>query len=141
MSLLDGAISLAVGMHRNQKDKGGRPYIFHPLRVMLSMESEKEMIVAVLHDILEDTEVHEELIEDLFGKEILVAVKSVSRNDNEIYVDFIKRAKQNPVGRRVKIQDILDNLRPERLAALEPEIVPGLVRRYERALKILREQN
>ena len=139
MDRLIDAILSATFAHEKQKDKGGKFYILHPLRVMLSMSTEEEMIVAVLHDTLEDTSVTELDIEAHFGTEILQAVKSVSRDEGETYFEFIHRAKQNPIGKQVKIQDILDNMRPERVACL-PEAERGIVKRYEKALKILRDE-
>ena len=56
MSMLDRAIEIAVQAHSGQLDKGGAPYILHPLRVMLRMATEEERIVAVLHDVVEDSD-------------------------------------------------------------------------------------
>jgi len=139
LNRLNDAILSAIFAHGDQKDKAGKPYIFHPLRVMLSMQTEEEQIVAILHDVLEDTSITEDHIRRSFGEEILQAVKSVSRRGKETYFDFIARAKQNPIGRMIKIQDILDNMRPERVVCL-PETERGIVRRYEKALKILRDE-
>ena len=143
---LNHAIILATEAHKDQVDRGGQPYIFHPLRVMLSVSSIEEKIVAVLHDVVEDTDVTLEEISSNFGWEIKDAVDSVSRRNhclskhecnyphgchceclgcvtNETYTDFIKRAYMNPIGRVVKIADIKDNLNISR---------PGFIRVFIR---------
>ena len=56
MNLLEKAISVALEAHENVVTRSGRPYILHPLRLMLQMDSEEEMITAVLHDVVEDSE-------------------------------------------------------------------------------------
>lgn len=152
---LEAAIYFAADAHHFQIDKCGKLYILHPLRVMMSLKTTKEKIVGVLHDVLEDTLVLSEEIENIFGKEIREAVESVSRgwigNDGvmifkdlmdedktkETYKDFIKRSKLHPIGRQVKIADIMDNMLPERHNCL-PENQRGIIHRYESALEELR---
>lgn len=129
MSDLDMAIEVAVDAHRNQYDKNGQPYILHHLRVMLSQDDDVSRIVAVLHDVVEDsTTVGGGDILALFGGSIHEAVTALTRYEGESYEDFIVRAKANPIARRVKIADIKDNLRPG-AEHLRP--------RYERALAVL----
>ena len=125
---LPRAIALAAEAHDGQVDKAGAPYILHPLRVMLQMETDEERIVAVLHDILEDTHVDGHTISNLFGSEIFTAVYALTRQKDETYHAFIERAKKNPLARKVKIADIRDNLRPG---------APHLRARYENALLAL----
>lgn len=107
------AIEIAASAHRNQVDKGGNPYILHPIRVMMSLKSEDEKIVGVLHDVVEDTEDwdFDRLRKEGFGEPILSALKSVTKSsETEDYEQFIKRAARNHIGRNVKIADIRDNL-------------------------------
>ncbi len=130
---LHTAISFALDAHGPQKDKGGELYILHPLRVMLSLDTSEEKIVGVLHDVVEDTSTTLENIRQIFGEKIRRAVGSVSRRKGERYLDFIKRASLHPVGRKVKIADIEDNLLPSRCT---PEL-KSLRERYARALEIL----
>ena len=107
MPTLEDAISLAMEAHRGQRDKAGAPYILHPLRVMLSMETETEMIVAVLHDVVEDGGI---TIDDLrkagYSGEIVNAIDHLTRLDGEEYDQFIDRVKGNPLARKVKIVDL-----------------------------------
>ena len=111
MSTLEHAIAIAATAHAGQTDKAGTPYILHPLRVMLRLTTEAERITAVLHDVVEDCEgwSFERLLGEGFSPEIVEALKSVSKVDGESYEDFVKRAAQNPIGRRVKFSDLHDN--------------------------------
>ena len=116
------AIEIAASAHRNQADKGGNPYILQPIRVMMSLDTEDEKIVGVLHDIVEDSDVwnFERLREEGFEENILSALKSVTKlSEDEDYRQFIKRAGQNEIGRNVKIADIRDNLDVSRMGFLE----------------------
>ncbi|MGG1266408.1 HD domain-containing protein [Brevibacillus laterosporus] len=92
MGTLEKAIVIATKAHAGQVDKGGNPYILHPLRVMLKMGTEEEMIVAVLHDVIEDTKVN---VDDLkragFTESVIDAVIALTRQDGERYMDFIER--------------------------------------------------
>lgn len=121
MSLLEKAIAVAVEAHCGKKDKGGQPYILHPLRVMLRMETEEEQIVAVLHDVIED---HgdawspERLRQDGFPDGLLTALDCVTRRKNESYEEFIERCASHPVARRVKLADLEDNMDIRRLPNL-----------------------
>jgi (p)ppGpp synthase/HD superfamily hydrolase len=142
-NLLDRAICFASISHLGQLDKGGKPYILHPLRVMLSLKDESEavQVTAVLHDVIEDCGVTKEEIEHEFGTEIAEAVYSVSRIEEpvkETYVNFCTRSKANKIGRIVKIADLRDNMSPERHNAL-PESEKGIMNRYVKALAFMQE--
>ncbi|WP_017811444.1 HD domain-containing protein [Paenibacillus shenyangensis] len=115
MSNLERAIILATRAHSGQVDRSGQPYILHPLRVMLKVSSEEARIVAVLHDVLEDTDVTaHDLAAEGFSEEIVEAVQAMSRHEDESYEDFVLRAKQNSLARTVKMADIEDNMDPSR---------------------------
>ena len=134
--LLQQAIRLAVNVHNNQEDKNGQPYILHPLRVMnrfwTNGQLSAEMVVAVLHDVVEDCAVPLDNIRALFGPEIGAAIDAITRRDGESYEKYIERCALNPVARRVKIADIADNVLPERY-------VEGLKlpKRYGKAVQFL----
>jgi (p)ppGpp synthase/HD superfamily hydrolase len=140
---LQRAIRLAVDYHGQDLDKAGKLYILHPLRVMLSVINQpiEVQMVAVLHDVVEDTDCTFELIEDLFGKDIRSGLESVSRIEypvKELYSDFVLRSKANIIGRLVKIADLKDNMSPERHDQL-PESEKGIMHRYEKAMAVLTE--
>ncbi len=106
-------------MHRGQLDKAGQPYILHPLRVLLRMKSAEDRIVAVLHDVIEDSEHTLETLREMgFPETLVAALDCLTRRDAESYPDFIARAKQNPIARRVKIADLEDNLDVRRLRSV-----------------------
>jgi (p)ppGpp synthase/HD superfamily hydrolase len=110
MSLLNRAIQIAVDAHSGQVDKAGQPYVLHPLRVMLKMSNEDERIVAVLHDVVEDTPwTLEALAQEGYPDRVLQAIDNVTKRDGESYEAFVARAASDPLSRKVKIADIEDN--------------------------------
>ncbi len=116
MADLERAIAIAVEAHRGQVDKAGVPYILHPLRVMLKLSTEEERIVGVLHDVVEDTPwTFESLEREGFAPSVIDALRSVTRKDSESYEEFVLRASRNPIGRRVKLADLMDNSDPSRI--------------------------
>ena len=152
---LEKAIKIAVEAHTAQVDKGGNPYILHPLRVMLSLDSEEERIVGVLHDVVEDCKgwSWERLKEQGCSDKLIEALKSVSKTLEEEkqfkemddpnkkmdhYLQFIKRAKANKIGRHVKAADIRDNLDISRIDDITESDINRL-NRYKKALSILTE--
>jgi (p)ppGpp synthase/HD superfamily hydrolase len=119
MATLERAILIAAQAHLGQRDKGGAPYILHPLRMMMRMESEAAMMAAVLHDVVEDSEwTLEQLRGEGFSEEVLQAVDCLTRRDGESYDDFVARAQSNPIARRVKIADLEDNMNVQRLGVM-----------------------
>ena len=138
MNDLEKAIKLAGEVHRNQLDKGGTPYILHPLRLMLQMEEEAEMIAAVLHDVVEDTDLEvEDLRQRGFPEEAVEAIECLTKREGEDYDTFISRVEKNPLAAKVKIADLRDNMNMERI----PEVGPGDLKRlarYHRALNRLK---
>ena len=138
---LQRALEIAIEAHKGSKDKGGNDYILHPLRVMLSMNTNDEMIVAILHDVVEDTKwSFEDLEKEGFSKKIMLGLRSVTKkSDEEKYEDFIQRAKKNDLGRKVKISDIKDNLDVSRLKLITEKDKTRL-KKYENALKILKNE-
>ncbi len=130
---LEDAIRLAVEAHHGQRDKYGQPYILHPLRVMLRLQTETERIVGVLHDLLEDTpHTAEELRKMGYSEEILQALDGVTRRADESYEEFVLRSKSNPIARRVKLADLEDNMDLRRMPEVTPRDLERLAR-YRRA--------
>lgn len=116
MSTLDKAIEIAANAHKDQKDRYGKQYILHPLRVMLKFKTEREMIVAVLHDVVEKSDwTIPKLRQEGFDSDILEAVDLLTRSDSQTYMDYINKLKGNSLARRIKIADIEDNMDPRRV--------------------------
>lgn len=141
MRSIEDAIQLACFLHEGQLDKGGNPYILHPIRVMLKMKTEDEQIVALLHDIVEDTPVtFDDLRRSGYSEEILNAIDALTRRDGESYMDFIRRAKENRIAREVKIQDLYDNLDMSRLNYNWTDDDIKRCKKYHKALRVLKEE-
>ena len=137
---LQRAIEIALEAHKGALDKGGNPYILHPLRLMLQMDSEEEMIVAILHDVVEDFEKwnFDKLYKEGFSKKIINSLRSVTKeNENEDYEKFIDRSVKDEIGRKVKIADISDNLDISRLKEVTDKDILR-INKYKKALKKLK---
>ena len=136
---LEDAISIAAQAHRGQRDKAGAPYLLHPLRLMLRMDSEAAMMAAVLHDVVEDSDwTLERLREQGFAEEVIEAVACLTHRDGESYEEFVERLKANPLARRVKIADLEDNMNVLRIGRLGPKDLQRL-EKYHRAWRVLKE--
>lgn len=139
MATLEKAILIAGQAHQGQKDKAGAPYILHPLRMMLQMETETEQIVAVLHDVVEDTAwTLEGLRREGFSEEVIAAVDCLTRRTDESYEAFIERARGNPIARQVKLADLADNMDMRRIGVLTDKDTARF-KRYHQAWVRLRE--
>lgn len=116
MATLENAITLAVHQHAGQVDKGGQPYILHPLRVMLQLQQTDQQIVAVLHDILEDTHTTTQDLQNLgFQTHIIQAIQALTKLPQETRVQAAMRTAQNPLACAVKIADVQDNMNLTRI--------------------------
>ncbi len=135
---LERAIAIAATAHAGQVDKGGAPYILHPLKVMLRMTTLEQRIVAVLHDVVEDCGISlDDLRKEGFSQEILSAIESVTKVPGESYEDFVDRAAQNPIGRVVKLADLEENSDLSRIASPSWEDLER-IEKYRRAIGRLR---
>ena len=136
--LLEKALRIAIEVHAGQVDKAGKPYIFHPLRVCSRCFTDEEKIVALLHDTIEDTEITtEDLLSEGFPKNIVDAVLSVFRGEDESYEDFVKRTSLNPLGRDVKLHDLEDNMDISRLDQVTEKDL-GRLNKYIKAYRYLK---
>ena len=138
--LLDKAFEIAQHAHDGQVDKGGRPYIEHPLAVSKAVSSHDEKIVALLHDVVEDTKI---TLNDLrnagFGAVIVAAISALTKTASEPYDDYLKRVKANPLARAVKTADIKHNMNLSRLGRKPNHSDMKRVEKYEMALSYLEE--
>ncbi len=111
MATLERAIQIAAEAHAGQTDKGGEPYILHPLRVMLRMSTDEERIVAVLHDVVEDSRfTFDMLAAQGFAAAVVSAVRALTKGPGETRVEAARRAVTNPLARRVKLADNAENM-------------------------------
>ncbi|QAT63037.1 MULTISPECIES: GTP pyrophosphokinase [Tissierellales] len=115
--MLDKAILVASTAHQGQIDKAGEPYILHPLRVMFTRRTETERICAVLHDVIEDTNITLDYLKNEgFSEDILSALDALTRRENETYDEFIDRILRNKIACYVKLADLSDNMDLTRIA-------------------------
>jgi (p)ppGpp synthase/HD superfamily hydrolase len=129
---LDDAILLAVQAHRGQRDKGGQPYVLHPLRLMMRLDRDVERIVAVLHDVVEDSRYSlADLRQRGYAEDVLQALDCLTRRTAETYGEFIDRVKTNAIARRVKLADLEDNMDVRRLTKFTDDDRARLVRYHE----------
>lgn len=135
---VEDTIQIALDAHRGTTDRYGQPYIVHPLRLMLSLplNDTDGQIVALLHDVVEDTAVSlNDLRKRGYPNHILEAVDALTRRDGESYDEFIQRIKPNPLARRVKLADLRDNMNIVRL----PEVTDDNTKHFARYRKAWRE--
>lgn len=111
MATLERAIELAAWAHAGQRDKGGQPYILHPLRVMMAVTTDAERIAAVLHDIVEDTSItFDDLVAEGFADDVVDAIRALTKFEGETREQAAKRIVRDPIARAVKLADIADNM-------------------------------
>ncbi len=141
MSTLERAVGIAAEAHAGQVDKAGAPYLLHPLRLMLAMKTREQRIVAVLHDVVEDSSwTFEQLESEGFSDAIVKGVDSVTRRKDETYEEFVRRAASDPIGRIVKLADLRDNCDLSRIAKPTPEDHARLAK-YRRAISVIEESD
>lgn len=134
---LEDAISIAALAHKGQTDKTGNPYLLHPLRMMMQMKSEAAMMVAVLHDVVEDTDwTLGQLRARGFSEVVLTAVDCVTNRTGESYEEFIERVKTNSISHQVKIADLEDNMNIRRIAEIRPKDLERL-EKYHKSWSLL----
>ncbi len=137
MATLERALVIAAEAHQGTTDKGGAPYILHPLRLMHQMTTSDERIVALLHDVVEDSPwTLDALRAEGFPEEIVSAVDGLTRREGETYDNFIGRGVTNPLARRVKLADIEDNMDVRRLGEFCEKDLERL-QRYQGARKTI----
>lgn len=143
MASIEKALQIAALAHEGQKDKEGLAYILHPLRVMSRVNGEEAQIVAILHDVVEDTPVS---IDDLeaagFNEVVLEALECVTHQQEESYADYVVRCKANAIARQVKLADLEDNTLLSRTILRRDRLQGDLARihRYALAYKFLTDQ-
>lgn len=137
MAALGDAFEIAFAAHAEQTDKSGEPYMAHVVRVAAGVEGEAERIVALLHDVVEDTDVPPARIADRFGPEIAAAIDAITHRPGEPRPDYYARVRANPLARAVKLSDIADNSSPARLARLDAVTQARLTEKYDKAREAL----
>lgn len=139
MTLLERALQLALSIHAGQTDRAGRPYILHPLTLMMQMDTDDERITAVLHDTIEDSDTTINQLQQKLNlpPHIAEAVDLLSHDKTEMdYDSYVKRLAANPLARKVKLADLRHNMDLTRLDEIDDKVMPRLAK-YHRAWQLL----
>ena len=136
---LNLAHDICVYAHKGQTDKAGQPYYLHPESVAAQVNEPNEKIVALLHDVLEDTDFPISVLEALFGGDVMEALKLLNHDKSVPYLDYVKELCKNNFARAVKIADLKHNMDLSRIP--EPtEKDYARVEKYKKALKFLEDK-
>ena len=131
------AMKIAFEAHKNQLDKAGLPYIYHPLHLAEQMKDELSTCVALLHDVVEDTKMtFEDLCKEGFSDDIIDALKLLTRDSDTPYMDYVKKIKENPVSKMVKLADLRHNSDLTRLDCVDKKALER-VEKYRKAIELL----
>lgn len=135
------AMHIAYQAHHGQQDKSGAPYIFHPIHLAEQMDDEVSCCAALLHDVVEDTDVRMEELAREFPEEVIQVLKLLTHDDAVPYFDYVREIKKHPVAKKVKLADLAHNSDQTRCVGsdLTEEKLAHWKAKYEKATKILLE--
>ena len=135
------AMKLCFEAHRDQTDKSGLPYVFHPFHVAEQMPDEDTTVTALLHDVIEDTPYTLEVLRAMgFGEAVLEALSLMTHEKNVPYMDYVERLRHNPIARTVKLADLRHNSDLTRLDVIDDKALER-VEKYKRAIRLLSEDS
>lgn len=138
--LLARAVAIAAIAHQDQRDKAGAPYILHPIRLMMRGQTINEQIVAMLHDIVEDSDwTLDQLAAEGFPAEIITALDCLTRRPEETYDQFLDRVLTNALATRVKCYDLEDNMTLTRLENLSEKDLQRLQRYHQAHQRVMNQ--
>lgn len=138
MKLIEKSLQIALQAHTGQTDKAGQAYVLHPLRIMAKMHTEEEMSVALLHDVIEDSDISAaSLLDSGIPIAIVDAVECLTKLDGENYAQFIQRVLTNRLAVKIKMADIEDNIQVLRMDSLSDADLER-VKKYHTAWKTLK---
>lgn len=133
------AMKLCFQAHKDQTDKSGIPYVFHPIHLAEQMTDEDTTVVALLHDVVEDTDY---TIEDLaamgFNDRVLAAIRLMTHAEGVPYMDYVAKIKDNPIAKAVKLADLAHNSDLTRLDVVD-EYAKARAEKYAKAIRFLNE--
>lgn len=133
------ALKLCFEAHKDQTDKAGLPYVFHPFHVAEQMPNEKATLVALLHDVIEDTSYTLQDLRDMgFDEDVLSALALMTHDKSVLYMDYVARIKENALARTVKLADLRHNSDLTRLDDIN-EAALARVEKYNAAIRLLSE--
>lgn len=131
------AMKLCFQAHKDQTDKSGIPYVFHPIHLAEQMKDEDTTVVALLHDVVEDTTY---TLEDLaamgFNDRVIAAIRLMTHDENIPYMEYVAKIKDNPIAKAVKLADLAHNSDTTRLDTVDAKAA-ARIKKYERAIELL----
>jgi len=131
------AMKIAYEAHKNQYDKSGIPYIYHPIHLAEQMNDESTICVALLHDVIEDTDITFEQLSDAgFSDEIISAIKLMTHDDSVPYMEYVRKVKADPIAAQVKLADLRHNSDLTRLNTFD-ENAKQRAEKYKKAIQLL----
>ncbi len=134
------AVNIMFEAHKDQRDKSGLPYVFHPWHVAEQMTDESACTAALLHDVIEDTDITPEyLLNAGISREVVEAVLLLTHEPGTDYLDYVRRLKSNPIARAVKLADLRHNSDPTRTVLNPTEHDIQRHEKYKKAIAILSE--
>ena len=132
-------MKLCFEAHKEQVDKSGVPYVFHPFHLAEQMQTEETVITALLHDVIEDTEYTLGDLRNMgFSEQVIEAVSLLTHDDESEYMHYIMRIRQNPVARVVKLADLRHNSDLSRLDRIDEKALRRC-EKYQKAIALLSE--
>jgi len=132
------AMKIAFEAHKDQTDKSGMPYVFHPFHLAEQMKDENTVCIAFLHDVCEDTDITlSELSKEGFPPEVINALKLLTHDKEVPYMDYIEKIKKNPVATAVKLADLAHNSDLSRLDKVDEKALMRM-EKYKAAIEYLK---
>lgn len=133
------ALKVCFEAHKDQVDKSGAPYVFHSFHLAEQMKDEKTTIVALLHDVIEDTEYTFEDLRNMgFDNEVIEALMLMTHNKDIPYMDYVAKIKHNPIAKAVKLADLQHNSDLSRLDVVDEKALKRK-EKYSEAISLLTE--
>ena len=135
--MIDIALAIARKAHAGQVDKAGVDYIQHPLYVASQVKTEQEKAVALLHDVLEDSDITAaDLLAYGLSNEVVAAVQTLTKKKGQSYQDYLEKVKSNDLARVVKLADLKHNSDLSRLKSVS-DTDRERVKKYKNAIRYL----
>ncbi len=136
-ALTKKALRISFEAHKNQTDKSGMPYVYHPFHLAEQMKDEYSTCVALLHDVVEDSGfTWNDLVEAGFPDEVTEAIGFMTHDKSVPYMDYVAAIKNNPIAREVKIADLRHNSDLSRLDTIDDKALER-VEKYKKAIRLL----
>ena len=133
------AMKLCFQAHKDQTDKSGIPYVFHPIHLAEQMKDEDTTVVALLHDVVEDTDYTLENLREIgFNQRVIAAIALMTHAEGVPYMDYVAKIKDNPIAKTVKLADLAHNSDITRMDVVDEKAI-ARVEKYAKAIRFLNE--